>query len=108
MSEQPKPSACRFVAGQIVDHAKFGYRGVVFRADPVFSLSQEWYEEVAKSRPPQDAPWYHVLVDGAMDELHTTYVAERHLTLSANLQQVDHPALGRYFRRFDGTRYFVK
>ncbi|MEJ2087319.1 MAG: heat shock protein HspQ, partial [Gammaproteobacteria bacterium] len=91
-------SGPRFFVGQIVEHAKFGYRGVVFGVDPEFSLSEEWYEQVARSRPPKDRPWYHVMVDGAT---HTTYVAERHLTASDDLSQIDHPALGQVFSRFD-------
>lgn len=102
MSEQAAP---RFFLGQIVDHLKFGYRGVVFRVDPKFSLSDEWYEQVARSRPPKDKPWYHVMVDGAAQ---TTYVAERHLAASDNLNQIDHPALGQVFARFDGSRYLPK
>ena len=92
----------RFFVGQIVEHNRFGYRGVVFGVDAEFGLSEEWYEEMARSRPPKDRPWYHVLVDGA---LHSTYVAERHLEASENLSQVSHPLLGEYFDRFDGSRY---
>ncbi len=92
----------QFFLGQIVQHLRFEYRGVVFGVDPTFSLSDEWYDEVAQSRPPKEAPWYHVLVDGAA---HATYVAERHLVASENLTQVDHPLLGEYFDRFDGHRY---
>jgi heat shock protein HspQ len=97
--------ASRFAIGQIVEHLKFGYRGVIFGVDPEFSLSEEWYETVARSRPPKDAPWYHVLVDGAA---HTTYVAERHLTASESNAQIDHPALGQFFHRYDGERYLPR
>ena len=92
----------RFAIGQIVEHNRFPYRGVVFGADEVFSLSEEWYDAVARSRPPKDRPWYHVLVDG---DAHTTYVAERHLEPSEDHTQVDHPLLGRFFNRYDGERY---
>jgi heat shock protein HspQ len=92
-----------FFIGQIVDHNKAGYRGVIFGVDAEFSLSEEWYEEVARSRPPKDKPWYHVMVDGGS---HTTYVAERHLAASRNHSQIEHPGLGSAFNRFDGTRYF--
>ncbi len=92
----------RFFVGQIVSHNRFGYRGVVFGVDAEFGLSEEWYEEMARSRPPKDRPWYHVLVDGA---LHSTYVAERHLDASDDLGQIEHPWLGEYFDRFDGSRY---
>ena len=92
----------RFKVGQLIDHSKFGYRGVIFRVDSEFSGTDEWYEEVARSRPPRDRPWYHVLVDGAG---HTTYVAERHLEPSASSEQINHALLGRFFRHFDGTRH---
>ena len=96
-------ASARFFVGQIVGHTRFGYRGVVFGVDATFSLSEEWYDQVAKSRPPKDRPWYHVLVDGAT---HTTYVAERHLAPTEDVSQVDHPMLGRFFDRYDGQRYF--
>ena len=39
--------------GQLVHHKLFGYRGVVYDVDSEFSLSEEWYRQVAKSRPPE-------------------------------------------------------
>ena len=95
----------KFAVGQIVHHLKAGYRGVVYEVDAEFSLSEEWYEHVALSRPPKDRPWYHVLVDGAA---HTTYVAERHLKASADLGQIAHPLLGRYFESYDGRCYHAR
>ena len=64
----------RFQVGLLVRHKLFDYRGVVFDADATFQASEEWYETMARSRPPKDEPWYHVLVH---DAEHTTYVAER-------------------------------
>ncbi|HSG88918.1 MAG TPA: heat shock protein HspQ, partial [Pseudomonadales bacterium] len=86
-------------------HLKFGYRGVVFSVDPTFALDDDWYEQVATSRPPKDAPWYHVLVDGTEQ---TTYVAERHLEASADTEQVEHPLLGEVFDSYDGQRYYSR
>ncbi len=94
-----------FSVGQIVEHNRFAYRGVIFSADEAFSLSEEWYDAVARSRPPKDRPWYHVLVDGGA---HTTYVAERHLEASDDHTQIDHPLLGQFFDRFDGERYHLR
>lgn len=91
-----------FGVGQLVRHLRFGYRGVVFDVDPTFQGSDAWYEEMARSRPPKDRPWYHVLVDGAT---HTTYVAERNLALDASGEQVRHPLLDRLFDAFEGGRY---
>ena len=54
-----------FHAGQVIHHKFFDYRGVVVGVDQRFQLSEEWYEEVARSRPPKDQPWSHVLVHGS-------------------------------------------
>jgi heat shock protein HspQ len=93
--------------GEIVRHQKFDYRGVIVDVDPVFSLSEEWYEQVARSRPPKDKPWYRVLVHGGQ---HETYVAERHLASDESGDPIDHPALVEFFDELkDGvycrTRY---
>ena len=80
--------SAKFFVGQIVRHKKFDYRGVVFDADATFQGTSEWYELVARSRPPKHHPWYHVLVDGAE---HTTYVAERHLESDERGLPVKHP-----------------
>ncbi|WP_350166075.1 heat shock protein HspQ [Algiphilus sp.] len=92
----------RFAIGEIVHHLKFDYRGVIIDVDAQYNGSEAWYEQVARSRPPKDAPWYHVLVDGAM---HSTYVAERHLEAGDSSQQIEHPALGQFFDRFSSGRY---
>ena len=95
-------SEAHFGPGAIVVHRRFGYRGVVFDVDPIYSGSDEWYEQVARSRPPKDRPWYHVLVDGAS---HTTYVAERHLSHDPKPAPITHPLLERLFDRFLDGRY---
>jgi heat shock protein HspQ len=92
----------KFSIGQLIHHRKFDYRGVIVDVDPEFNGSEEWYELVAQSRPPKDAPWYHVLVHGAQ---HSTYVAERHLEPDTSGEQIAHPALGEFFDRFENGRY---
>jgi heat shock protein HspQ len=91
-----------FSIGQVIHHKRFGYRGVVVDVDPIFALSEEWYDQVAKSRPPRDKPWYHVLVDQT-DQ--TTYVAERHLEPDPSGEPIDHPLLDRFFETFEDGRY---
>lgn len=93
-----------FSVGEIVHHCKFDYRGVIVAVDPVYRGSDEWYEAMARSRPPRDQPWYHVLVDGAA---HSTYVAERHLEPDPSGGQIAHPALGEFFDRFLDGRYYA-
>ena len=41
----------KFRIGQIVHHKLFDYTGVIFDIDPIFQSSEEWYEQVAQSRP---------------------------------------------------------
>ncbi|MYC68551.1 MAG: heat shock protein HspQ [Acidobacteriia bacterium] len=92
----------RFSIGELVHHKLFGYRGVVFDVDPVFSGSEEWYQQVARSRPPKDRPWYHVLPHGAQ---HHTYVAERNLESDDSNAAIDHPAVDYYFERLENGVY---
>lgn len=94
-----------YFPGQLVEHNLYQYRGVIFEVDARFSLSEEWYQQVAKSRPPKDRPWYHVLVDKAQ---HTTYVAERHLRLSHNPEPIDHPQIDEYFTVSSDGLYIPK
>lgn len=99
----PMDHSAKFFVGQIVHHKKFDYRGVVFDVDATFQGSDEWYELVARSRPPKDRPWYHVLVDGAE---HTTYVAERHLIESEkNNAPISHPLVAELCGEFHEGRY---
>lgn len=95
----------KFQVGEVVHHKLFDYLGVVFDVDPVFSGSEEWYDQVARFRPPKDKPWYHVLVDQAV---HTTYVAEQNLAPADELQPIRHALADHYFSEFDGERYTLR
>lgn len=95
----------RFHVGQLVRHRLFDYRGVVFNVDSQFSGDDEWYEQVARSRPPKNAPWYHVLPSGSE---HTTYVAERNLDADSSHRPIDHPLLDTLFAEFADTGYIVR
>lgn len=92
----------KFSVGDLVHHTRFDYRGVVVDVDPTFQSTDEWYEQVARSRPPKDKPWYHVLVHGSD---HMTYVAERHLEADDSGEPVQHPLLELYFSRLEDGRY---
>lgn len=95
-------SRARFRIGQPIHHLKFGYRGVVVDVDPHFSGTDAWYEQVARSRPPKDKPWYHVLVHDAPT---MTYVAERHLEPDLSGEPVSNPGLAEHFDRFADGLY---
>jgi heat shock protein HspQ len=92
----------RYRVGEIVDHIKYHYRAVIIEVDPCFLLDENWYQRVAVSRPPKEAPWYHLLVDGTS---YQTYVAECHLVKALDPQQIEHPQLGRYFTHYTDGRY---
>ena len=93
-----------FFIGQLVHHKKFDYRGVIIDVDAVFEGTQEWYQQVALSRPPKDKPWYHVLVDNSEQ---ITYVAERHLEQDRSGEAIDHPAIEMYFDGFANGVYHL-
>ncbi len=95
----------KFSIGQVIHHRLFDYRGVIVDVDPVFSGTEEWYEQVALSRPPKDKPWYHVLVDGAS---HLTYVAERNLEPDESGRPVKHPLVKEFFTGFNKGAYSTK
>lgn len=95
-------SNAKFSVGQLISHKLFNYRGVIVDVDPVYLGSEEWYEQVALTRPPRDEPWYRVLVHNAF---HETYVAERNLVVDDNLSPVNHPLIDEYFNEFTEGQY---
>jgi len=92
----------KFNVGQVVQHKLFHYRGVIFDVDLDYQGSNDWYEQVAKSRPPKNQPWYHVLVH---DGIENTYVAERNLESDSSLEVVDHPLVSEFFSSFENGVY---
>jgi heat shock protein HspQ len=92
----------KFSVGELVHHRLFGYRGVIVDVDQNFQGSEEWYEVVAKSRPPKNKPWYHVLVH---ESDHSTYVAEQNLETDDELEPIIHPMVEHFFSKFDHGRY---
>ena len=98
-------SKVKFKIGQLIEHRLFGYRGVVYDVDSVYSMDDEWYEQMAKSKPPKNEPWYRVLVHNAS---YTTYVAEKNLATDASDDQINHPDLGKHFSHFIDGQYLSK
>lgn len=98
-------SKAKFSVGELVLHKLFNYRGVIADVDPVFMGSEEWYQNMALTRPPRNAPWYRVLVHNA---LHETYVAERNLQRDDSKKQINHPLVNDYFDDFINGMYVRK
>ncbi|MES9993339.1 MAG: heat shock protein HspQ [Candidatus Thiodiazotropha sp.] len=104
MSTEIETAKAKFSVGDLVYHRLFDYRGVIVDVDAEFMLSDEWYDQVARSRPPKDQPWYRVLVHSSNNE---TYVAERNLTHDTNFEPVEHPLLKEFFDDFIDGRYIT-
>ena len=80
--------------GQLIHHKLFDYRGVILKVEDYFKLTDRWYDNVAKSKPSKDKPWYSVLVH---NQTHTTYVAERNLSPDDSEKEIIHPMVPIYF-----------
>lgn len=94
-----------FSVGQVIHHRLFDYRGVIIGIDPEFHGTESWYRKMARSRPPRDRPWYHVLVH---DKAHQTYVAEQNLEPDATGLPVAHPMLQLVLGNFRDGGYDTK
>ena len=87
----------RFTVGELVHHRLFDYRGVV--------VDEEWYETVARTRPPKDQPWYRVLVDKSDQQ---TYVAQRNLGTEPDPRPIKHPLVDVFFEGFKDGSYVLR
>ena len=97
-------SKAKFFIGELVHHQLFDYRGVIFDVDAEFQGSEKWYAQMARSQPPRDEPWYHVLVHNAT---HTTYVAEQNLEENLSKDPIHHPLIKELFDSFENGRYVI-
>ena len=98
-------SKAKFSVGELVHHLLFDYRGAIFDVDAEFQGSEEWYAQMARSRPPRDEPWYHVLVHNGT---HTTYVAERNLEAALGKDPIHHPLIDEFFDGYENSHYIIR
>ena len=91
-----------FSVGDLIHHRLFDYRGVIVDVDRTCQATDDWYEQVAKSRPPKNKPWYHVLVHSSTQ---TTYVAEQNLEIDDQMTPIVHPMLEQFFSKFENGKY---
>lgn len=94
----------KFAIGQLVTHSLYGYRGVIIDADPEFSLSDNWYDRMATTRPAKLQPWYHVLVNNSSIQ---TYVAEHNLMPDVSDSRIQHPLVDNFFHGFKRGAYVL-
>ncbi|MBI5135854.1 MAG: heat shock protein HspQ [Nitrospirae bacterium] len=93
--------AAAFAPGDVVCHARYGYRGVVVHATPCFDGDEEWYRR-AQTQPDKNQPWYHVLVHNTGQ---VTYAAQTSLEADGSGEAVSHPYIPFFFADFADGRY---
>ena len=91
----------RFSPGQIIQHRRYRYRGVIVDVDRRCSAGEAWYQSNA-TQPDRNQPWYHVLVDQSRT---TTYVAEENLQTDPSGAPVEHPLVDDFFDDYADGRY---
>ena len=94
----------RFKVGELIEHQRYGYRGVVVSRDDQCRASKQWYESNL-TRPDRLQPWYQVLVHGGDA---STYVAEENMREDAGGEQVVHPLAATFFMCFHQGRYIPR
>ena len=72
----PPADSTKFSLGDVVQHLRYGYRGVIVDFDPSCKAPDHWYQS-NQTQPDRNQAWYHVLVDGNQQ---VTYVAESNLS----------------------------
>ena len=98
----------KFDIGQLVVHALFDFRAVVFDVDPQFNNIEEWWEAIPETvRPEKDQPFYHLLAEKD-DECYVAYAPEGNLSADSSGLPLQHPQTQLLFERFENGRYLPK
>lgn len=95
----------KFKEGQVIEHLKYKYLGVIVAVDKTFQAGEEWYEHMkcASKGVIREQPWYHVLVHNAS---HSTYVAQQNLDLLEDSKgDINHPWISMLFEGFKNKCY---
>jgi heat shock protein HspQ len=71
----------KFEPGEIIQHLKYAYRGVIVEFDSTCQATDDWYQS-NQTQPDRNQPWYHVLVDGNQQ---VTYVAQSKLSYDTSV-----------------------
>ena len=93
-----------FEPGEVVQHIRYGYRGVIVDFDSTCKAPDDWYQS-NQTRPDRNQPWYHVLVDGNQQ---VTYVAQSNLEYDQTNLPVVHSMINLFFsgHNQDENKYF--
>ena len=90
----------KFNIGDLVIHARQGYRAVIIDVDPLFQASGHYNPQAATREFSTRNPRYRLLVDGSSQ---MTYVEECFLLHdSTENELIDNPHIGLYLKRRNG------
>lgn len=93
-NDSPEPE---FEPGDIIEHIRYSYRGVIVHFDTTCKAPEDWYQS-NQTQPDREQHWYHVLVDGNQQ---VTYVAQSNLQTDHSKQQVVHGMMNLFFSGYD-------
>ena len=91
----------KFEPGEIIQHLKYGYRGVIVEFDSTYQAPEDWYQS-NQTQPDRMQPWYHVLVDGNQQ---VTYVAQSNLQADQSKEQVVHGMINLFFSGYNENKH---
>lgn len=107
-TQAPAVAHARFAIGDVVQHKRFGFRGVVFDVDPVFNNSEEWYQAIPEDvRPAKEQPFYHLLAENG-EGSYIAYVSQQNLEPDQSEEPVDHPAIAGLFGAYNHGKYSLR
>ncbi len=103
-------AAGKYTIGTQVKHKIFGFRGVIFDVDPIFSNSEEWYQSIPKDfRPKKEQPFYHLLAETSEKAPYVAYVSEQNLVLDDEENDpIWHPEMEEYFEDIVDGRFVLR
>jgi heat shock protein HspQ len=103
-------SKAKYPIGNQVKHRIFGFRGVIFDVDPVFSNSEEWYESIPENvRPKRDQPFYHLFAEAPNKAPYVAYVSEQNLIEDDEQgEPINHPEIEDFFEDFIDGRFVLR
>jgi heat shock protein HspQ len=107
ITSAPLVTHALFRIGDVVRHRLYGFRGVVFDVDPVFSNSEEWYNSIPEEqRPAREQPYYHLFAENE-EGSYIAYVSQENLVHDMG-EPVDHPAIGEFFHKAADGSYRMR
>jgi F-box protein 21 len=121
---RPKGGQVLFRVGQVINHHRYAYRGVIYGWDLKCEAGERWIEQMRVDELPlgRDQPFYRVLVDCRDRNSQSTYVAQENIRVEKepssssssagdsrlDNRQIDHPQVGHYFESYLLSHWHVK